>query len=140
MVFDVRIEMMRRVASIPGCKLPRDGTTLPIARGFQRVDTPAQGSQTIHPTGEPSPLENADLDFSHIQPASMFGGGMKLDPLQDASGLFWGKSFIEGGRSMRIEIVLNDANIFRIGVGAIDQPRKKGSSKLSFLDLFNFQR
>jgi hypothetical protein len=47
---------------------------------------------------------------------------MKLYPLQNPSGLGWLKGFIERSSRMRVQIILDDANVVRLRIDGIDQP------------------
>lgn len=109
-------------ARILAGELPGDGTTRSIALDLQSIDAPSQGSQTISATGQAAALENANLDFSHIQPTAMFGRVVKLDSAQDAPRFCWWKGFINGRRRMRIQVVLNDPKIFCVRIHPINQP------------------
>ena len=85
---------MKFVPSIVGGKLPRDGTTICIALQFQGIDAGTQLAQAAHATRQTAPLENADLDFGHVQPAPVLGCVVKLDALQDALSFCGRKGFI----------------------------------------------
>jgi len=47
---------------------------------------------------------------------------MELDPLQDAPRLGGRVGFIQGSGRMRVQIVLDDANVVRVRIDFIDQP------------------
>src|SRR5947209_10822454 len=62
---------MEFVTSIVGSKAPRDGAALSVALGLQGGDALAQVLHAGHPTRQTATRKDADLDFSHIQPAAM---------------------------------------------------------------------
>jgi hypothetical protein len=59
---------MEFVACIGGRKLLGDRTALTIACQFHLIDAGTQLSHALHPARQASPLENAHLDFGHVQP------------------------------------------------------------------------
>src|SRR5579871_149878 len=118
----MRIQVTQGVASMRSGKLPRNGTSLGIALHFERINASTQCSHAVHASRETGPLENTDLNFGHIEPASMFWGIMELNPSQDTSSFSRRKSFIESGRSMGVEIILDQTNAGGLGIGTIDQP------------------
>src|SRR5918992_854868 len=68
------------------------------------------------------PTQNAQLDFCHVQPTAVLGRIMKLQLLQQAPGLRWGKSLVQRGRFVRVEVVHNNPNHGGFRVPLIDQP------------------
>jgi hypothetical protein len=101
---------MELVTSVMGGKAPRDGAALSIALGLQSGDALAQVLHTFHPTRQTPPGKNTDLDFGHIEPATMFGCVMELHSPQNPSGLSRRESFIQGRSGMRVQVILHDAH------------------------------
>ena len=46
---------------------------------------------------EALPLEHADLDLDHVEPAGVLWRVVELDPPEQAARLFWREGGIEGG-------------------------------------------
>src|SRR2546421_1205227 len=122
MVIDDRIEIMELVTSIIGSKAPRDSAALRIAFGLQCGNALAQLLHAFHPTRQTATGKNTDLDLGHVQPTAMFGSVMELHPLQNAAGLSRFKGFIQGSSRMRIQVILHNANVFRLRIDRIHQP------------------
>src|SRR5215472_6404625 len=104
---------MKFVTSIVGGKAPRDGAALSITLGLQGSNTLAQVLHTCHATRQTTSREDTDLDLGHIQPTAMFRGVMELDALQDAPGLGRREGFIQSSGGMCVQVIVDDANVFR---------------------------
>ena len=113
---------MQFLTSIMESKLPGDGSALGIALQLKRVDALAQRPQAVHASRQARALENADLDFGHVQPTAMLGRVVKFQPPQDPPSLCGRKGFVEDGCRMHIEIVYPEANVLRLGIDRINQP------------------
>jgi hypothetical protein len=113
---------MELVTSIAGSKAPGDGAAVRMALGLQRGDPLAQVLHAGYPTRQTPTRKETDLDLGQIQPAAMFGRGMELHPLQDASRLCRREGFLQGRRRVRVQIILHDADAVGLRIDLIHQP------------------
>ena len=73
--------MFELTASVPGGEPPvYDGASI-VALAFERCDLPSQQRFIADPAVQTLPAEYAQLDFSHVQPASVNGCVVKLQAL-----------------------------------------------------------
>src|SRR6266545_4176889 len=70
--------------------------------------------------------ENADLDFSHVQPTGVFRGGVKLHPMQQPSCCLVAENVDEALAEVGVEIVQDQMNAPRGAVDALDQVSSEG--------------
>ena len=62
-----------------------------------------------------------ELNFRHVRPTAFFRGVMIVKLLRESKGDFWRKRVIKGPRRTRIEIILDQADRFGLGVMLLDQ-------------------
>ena len=65
--------------------------------------------------------KDTELNFSHVEPRTMFRRVVKMQAFQEAIGLSWRKGFIQGGGRVGIEIVQNEMDTSGVRLDAIDQ-------------------
>ena len=61
-----------------------------------------------NPPVQALPGKGRELNLSHIEPTAVLWRVVELDAFQNATCLFWGKRFIQSGRLMSAEVVLNE--------------------------------
>src|SRR5574341_2293525 len=103
-----------------------DGLHLAFERGFVG-DVRAQFAQ-----------EHAELDFSHVEPASMLGRVMKDQAPGNAVSFGGFKGFIERGQLVDVEIIHDHLDALGIGIADIHQPAHLVSKVLSGAVLGDF--
>src|SRR5438067_5163634 len=111
---------MHLSASISAGKTPMNATAMSIALGSQRHNMLPHVFRTADPFGQATPLEDTDLDLSHIEPTAMLRRIMHLQSLPDALGFLSRKRFVEAGRRMGVEIIHHQTNHLGIGIDLID--------------------
>src|SRR5271156_4895705 len=58
---------------------------------------------------------DGEFGFGHVEPASVFGRVMPLETLGEAASFLGGESRVERGRRMRVQVVLNQYDLFGVG-------------------------
>ena len=106
--------------SVMGGKAPGDGAALSIALGLYSGNALSQDLHALHPARQAAPGKHGDLDFRHVEPGFHVWGEMELDALQDPASLSRRKGFVEGCRSVGIEVVLYDAHLLGMWVDLVD--------------------
>ena len=59
--------------------------------------------------------QDGEFGFGHVEPASVFGRVMPLETLGEAASFLGGESRVERGRRMRVQVVLNQYDLFGVG-------------------------
>lgn len=67
-------------------------------------------------------LQDADLDFGHVQPARMLGRVVELDPAQHRRGGLRAEHFFEALAQMRVEVVQDQVNLPRTRIALAQHP------------------
>ncbi len=65
--------------------------------------------------------QNGEFGFGQIEPASMFGCIMPFEPQGEAARLGGWESGVKRGRRMRVEIVLEQPDLFGVGKVRVGQ-------------------
>jgi len=112
---------MQLGAGVIGRELPADAGVSRVALGFESRHAPDEGVRIGHRAREAAALEDADLDLSHIEPTAMFGRRVDLQSAGDVARHCRGERLIEAGHRMGVEVILNQADALRLGVGLLDQ-------------------
>ena len=105
---------MQFSASILDREAPVDAGAIRIAFFLECMDTPPQTAAAEH----------AELDFGHVEPASMLGSVVEPQTSGDASGFVRHKSHIQGPKSMGVEVVEDNPD----RVGPLDRLRQQATS------------
>ena len=85
---------MEFLAGVLGSKPPVDGGLGGIALPLQGLDFPAESGLVGDTLTEAGASQNAKLDLRHVQPTTVLGCVVKLQPFHDAPGLSSGESLI----------------------------------------------
>ena len=85
-----------------------------VALAFERRDLPSQQRFIADPAVQTLPAEYAQLDFSHVQPASVNGCVVKLQALGYAARLGRRKCLVERAQLVGVEIVQDQPNHCRV--------------------------
>jgi hypothetical protein len=59
--------------------------------------------------------QNGEFGFGHVEPASVFGRVMPLETLGEAAGFLSREGRVERSRRMRVQVVLNQYDLFGVG-------------------------
>ena len=90
---------------------PSNTTSLGIAFALPGCDLASGSSSVPQSPAETLALQNADLDFCHVQPARMLGRVMEHDASQKRAGGPRAEHLCKAGSEMRVEIVENQVNL-----------------------------
>ena len=103
-------------------EVPVDSGLSLVSFLFQNVNLPAEGLLVGDALFEAAAGEDTEFDLRHIQPASMLGGVVELQPPRYAPCLHRWKGLVQRRLAMGIEIVQNHPDHWHIGVGLVHQP------------------
>ena len=92
-------------ASVLGGEPPVYDGVSTVALAFQRRDLSFQCCFIADPTAQTLPAEDAELDLSHVQPASMIRGVVKLQAFGYTTRFGRLKRFVERSELVGVEIV-----------------------------------
>ena len=115
---------MQFSASILDREAPVDAGTIRIAFFLECMDTPPQDSLIRNTPPQTAAAEHAELDFGHVEPASMLGSVVEPQTSGDASGFVRHKSHIQGPKSMGVEVVEDNPGPCRL----LDRLRQQATS------------
>mgnify|MGYP001081886848 CR=1 FL=1 len=113
---------MQLGAGLLTIKLPVNSSSTFVAFGFQSCYLFNQSRLVSQPAVETLPLEDAYLDFCHIQPACVFRRVVKFQLSEQPSCLGWLENFIQRSWFMSVEVVLHYSDYLRVWVSLIHQP------------------
>ncbi len=113
---------MKLNTSLLTIELPVNFGLTIIPLGFQGRYFLFQSSFITDPPRQTLPLKPTDLDFSHIQPASVFGRVVKLQLPRQPPRLGWLEGRIQRGGFMGVQVILNHPDHFRFRISFIHQP------------------
>ena len=115
------VEVFEANTSVLSGESPVDGTTKPIAAFFPRGDLgderPGVGDATV----EALAPQAAQFDLGHVQPATVLRRVVQLQFCGKTMGLFGRKSLVEGAQDVGVEVVLDQHDLFGVGVVDVDQ-------------------
>ena len=121
-IWSCRIYMFELTKGVLGGEPPvYDGGGL-VALTFERRGIPSQQRFIADPAVQTLPAEDAELDSSHVQPASVIGCVGKLQAFGYAARLGRCKRFVERGGLVGVEIVQDQPDHFGVRVCAVHQP------------------
>src|SRR5258708_23357183 len=109
-------------AGIGGGKMPVNGSLFLVALGFKAPNSQIELGGVGNAWVEGTRRQNTQFNFSHVEPRAMFGGVVKAQARENASGLSRLKSLIQRSGGVRIEIVQDQMNTAPIGIYGFDQP------------------
>ena len=113
---------MQFSASILDREAPVDAGTIRIAFFLECMDTPPQDSLIRNTPPQTAAAEHAELDFGHVEPASMLGSVVEPQTSGDASGFVRHKSHIQGPKSMGVEVVEDNPDRVGFWIGFVNKP------------------
>ena len=102
------IEAFQFDASIGGSELPVNFDDLAVALLFPSGNFRGEHRFVGYAAVETLPSKNAEFDFGHIEPTTMFGRVMELEAMGQAVRLFWWEGFIKGSSIVSVEVVQHD--------------------------------
>ena len=95
---------MHLASGILGGETPVDGGSGLVSLCLSGADVPLQGILIGVSSLETGPSQYAELNLGHVQPASMLGRVVELQPLCGALGLSRRVGLVEGRHSMSVQI------------------------------------
>ena len=113
---------MQFSASILDREAPVDAGAIRIAFFLECMDTPPQDSLIRNTPPQTAAAEHAELDFGHVEPASMLGSVVEPQTSGDASGFVRHKSHIQGPKSMGVEVVEDNPDRVGLWIGFVNKP------------------
>ena len=113
---------MQFSARILDREAPVDAGTIRIAFFLECMDTPPQDSLIRNTAPQTAAAEHAELDFGHVEPASMLGSVVEPQTSGDASGFVRHKSHIQGPESMSVEVVEDNPDRVGFWIGFVNKP------------------
>ena len=84
---------------------PHDATMVGVASLLPSSDFERNRCLVLEPPPQTLALQDANLDFGHVEPTRMFGRIVKLDATQQRSGCLVTEHLLEAGAKMRVEVV-----------------------------------
>ena len=101
---------------------PIDSGLSGVAFPLQDLDFPAKGSFVWNPSPEAGASQDAELDLRHVEPTTVLGRMVELQPFYDAPGFGSGKCLVQGSRTMSVQVVQDNTHHRGFGVGLVHQP------------------
>src|SRR3972149_8333753 len=105
---------------------PRDATLVGIAAQLPGVDFGNERGAVRQTPVQTLAIEDADLDFSHIEPTGVFRSVVKDDAAQKCPRLFDAEHFLEALAEVGIEVVHDQMNSARRGIDLFEQISDEG--------------
>src|SRR5450755_2747734 len=102
-------------------KRPLDAASFGVAFALPSIDLTAGGRLIHQPSAEALTVQDANLDFRHVQPTRVLGSVVEHDSAQKRGGSHWAELLFEALAEMRVEVVENQVNLSGGGVGALEQ-------------------
>src|SRR5438874_1734151 len=100
---------------------PHDATMLGVASLLPSSNFESDHCLVLKPPPQTLTLQDADLDFSHVEPTRMFGRIVELDATQERSGCLLTEHVLKAGAKMRVEVVKNQVNLPGSGVNCLQE-------------------
>src|SRR4029450_2060888 len=113
---------MQLHSCLRGRKLPVNGRPGGIAGSFRGGQFPFQHCCGGDAPVQALPSQDTEFDLSHVEPTAMLGRIVKLQLLANAVRFRRGKSLIERGGLVDVEIIQHYPDHLGLGVALIDQP------------------
>jgi len=101
--------------------LPIDGSSRFVAGLFPRRDFIGQLLYQRDTSTDALTGKDADFDFGHVQPATMFGCVMDLQLVRNPKRFRRLERLIERAERMRIQVVHHQDDLTRLGIPLVDQ-------------------
>ena len=108
------------ISITPG-EAPFDPLSFDVATLLPRRDVRRQGGGIGDAPADALAVENSDLDFGHVQPTSVLGRVVELNPPQKGFGLPGTQDFDKGPTEMRVQVVENQMDAAGGGIHRISQ-------------------
>jgi hypothetical protein len=111
------------VTGITRSKLPADAPPLLVALHFDRQHLPASCRLVFQAPGERIALQYSDLNLGYVQPTAMDGACNETRRAARCAEPWAGeKASYRAADVLRVQVILDNANVFRMRIGFIDQP------------------
>src|ERR1700738_883112 len=110
---------------VPACGAPLDATSSGVAPPLPSRHLGGEGGLLGSTARQALALQDADLDFGHVQPARMVRRVVEGDPAQQCRGRLYAEHFFEAGAQMRVEMVHHKVNLACLGIPAAQEPTDK---------------
>ena len=94
---------------------------LSVSCRFPRLNFTSKILDCSDASGQALTAQGTQLVLGHVQPTSVFGGVMDLEPFRDSPCLCRWECFVERAQSVGIEVVHDQNDDSGIGVAAVDQ-------------------
>src|SRR3954454_15310583 len=117
--FHCRVEFTELDAGVLGSELPIGPCGGGVAAVLPGLDVALQRRPITHPVWQVA-AEGAQLDLGHVQPGSVLGRVVDLEPVSEALGLLGRERLVERGRRVDIELVHDQDELVRLAVVPID--------------------
>lgn len=75
----------------------------------------------VQPPVQALAIHEIDLRFGPIQPTAVLGGVMKFNLIQDPARLGWGEGLVQARPVMRVQVILDQADLLGLGVMPVHQ-------------------
>ena len=92
-----------------------------MARSLTRACT-SRRSASSPPLLQAGAGQYAELDFRHVQPTSVLGGVVELQPLRNPPGLWRRERLVQGRRTVRVQVVHDHPHHGGLRVSFVHQP------------------
>ena len=92
-------------SGVMGVEAPVDGGLGGVALSNQSLDLPPESFLVGEPLSEAGAGQYAELDFRHIQPTSVLGGVVELQPFGNPPGLRCRERFVQRRHAVSVQVV-----------------------------------
>jgi hypothetical protein len=97
--------------SVLARETPRDATMVGIASLLPGGHFGREGSPVFETPAKTLALQDADLDFGHVEPTGVFGRVVKLDPAQEHGSRLITENLLEAGAKVRVQVVQDQVDL-----------------------------
>src|SRR2546427_3878521 len=120
-VFNDRIEFFEFIPGDGDGKTPMDFDLLFGAPFFPCADLAAQPIGVVQAAIEALTIQNADVDFCHVEPTGVLGGVMELQAVQQPSRFIRRKRLVQGSPRMGVEVIEHQTHAYGLGIMRVYQ-------------------
>ena len=107
--------MLEFDARVVGSELPICFGVVFVSIGFPRGDLLDERGSVRNSAGEALRRENAEFGFGEVEPAAVCWRIMSFEPLSEPARRGGRKSLVERSWFMRVEVVLHEDDLLRLG-------------------------
>ena len=110
-------------AGIGGSKSPVDGGLFLVALGFKTPDSQIERGRVAKALFERTTGQDAQFNFSHVEPRALLGSGVKAQPSKHRPGQGRLNGLVQRGGTGGLAIIQDQVNAARLGILGVHQPR-----------------